>query len=730
LHIRLQGTYDSDANSGGLFVSRNIKDLGGTYAVGITFALVALSQLRFILVREPAGLPGVLFGALSLLLLLAALLLHLRERNRQRSDRESTLNTLVGNLGKSRLGEEWPTGRETNGLGGVEERLRELGALLSGIRSSALESESAGRKLAAQVGETLAAIAQIASHSAGTEKEVQALSDSVVQGASAMEEILAAIESLVARIGRQNGIVEESASAVEEMSASIHSVAEVARTKREASDALAELTVTGSSRVRQTETVIDEVAQQVGSVRAMITVINEVAARTNMLAMNAAIEAAHAGQYGRGFAVVADEIRSLAESTSKNASTISKTLGELVARIQEARKVSQETGEAFRSIEEGAHSVSQAFAEISASTDELSIGTREVVKATESLSQISREITGSAQEMRVGASEVTEVITGAKDAARETRNSMETIRSSAAGVNSATNRISRLSVATNDRVLDLLERIGRYTQEQEGEEKLAAERLGLANIILGHMSWVADVREQIDISGTQEFLETVQDAGACDLGQWLALEGKTTIREPEAYRRVVETHRRLHEQAARAVEAAMQGAYQEREAVFGELLESSREIVEMLTAQQRDDSVRWTPDISVQVPVFDEHHKRLFATINKLYNAMKAGASREALKEVFDELIDYTNYHFGSEEKALDQVGSSLCAVQRSEHQELIGTAMELRRDLEEGKPMVAVEVMEFLRDWVTGHIKGCDKLYAEVLRNTDVESILSESHG
>ncbi len=701
----------------------------GTVSVVVSFALVALFQLRLILGVRSIDLPGALFGSASLLLLVVSLLFASRQRRRKRSLEEEELKTLIDNLGRNSLGEASALHRGVRRSIGVERRLTELGTLLSEVRGSALESENAGRKLAAQVGETLAAIAQIASRSAATEKEVQELSDRVVQGASAMEEILAAIESLVSRIGRQNTIVEESAAAIEEMSASIQSVAEVAKTKRAASENLAELTVTGSSRVQQTEAVIDDVAQQVGSVKAMITVINKVAARTNMLAMNAAIEAAHAGQYGRGFAVVADEIRSLAESTAKNASTISKTLQDLVTRMEEARTVSRETGEAFQSIEDGAHSVSQAFGEISASTEELFIGTREVVKATEALSQISREIQGSSEEMRLGASEVTQVITSAKDAAGETRDSMEKIRTSAAGVNGATNRISRLSVETNNRILDLLERLRGYTGEQEGDEALAAERLGVANIILSHMSWVADVRERIDLSGTEEFLEVVQDTGACDLGQWLALEGKTVIKEPQEYRRVVETHRVIHGQAAAAVKAALEGDQQKREAAFAELLDSSREIVEMLTAQQRDDSVRWTPAISVRVPVFDQHHKRLFATINELYNAMKSGASQDALKDVFDELIDYTGYHFGAEEKVLDRVGSPLCAKQRLEHQELIVTAKELRQDLEEGKPMVAVEVMEFLRDWVTGHIKGCDKLYAEVLHETDVESILSEAY-
>ena len=676
-------------------------------AVGVTAAAVPLVVVQLLELRQTGGGEATLFslaGIVALVPLLAVMMVYLRRRRR-----ESTLE-----------------------IEARQETRSEVDRLVGDLRSSALASEGAGRKLASQVGETLAATTRIASRSTATEEAVRELSDQVQEGASAMEEIMASIESLVKRISQQNGVVEESASAVEQMSASIESVAQVAQSKRGASDELVELTVTGSERVQRTETVIEEVGQEVGSVKDMIKVINEVAARTNMLAMNAAIEAAHAGQYGRGFAVVADEIRSLAESTSKNATNISKTLGNLVERMNDARVASQETREAFSRIEGGAHSVSDAFGEITTSTQELAIGTQEVVNATESLSGLTREINESASEMRVGAEDVTKVLTGAREAAGGTTEAMEMIRDAASSVTDATNRISSLSVENNDRVLELLKSLQRYAGPEANEETgaedtgAAAQRLSVANALLNHMSWVAALRGHLDSEVTRETVDSIGDPERCSLGRWLQDAGSQIVEDEQASKQLDETHRRLHRQATELLES--DEGNREKEELFQKVLDTSREIVEMLTAHQQEDGIRWTPDISVSVPTFDDHHRRLFQTVNKLYKAMRNGAGREVLTEVTDELIEYTGYHFGAEEKVLDAVGSSLCVKQQAEHRQLVNKMQELREDIIAGKPMVAIEVMEFLRNWVTDHIRGCDKLYASELKDVNVAQILEDA--
>lgn len=614
-----------------------------------------------------------------------------------------------------------------------------LETVVSRVAESALDSESAGRKLAIQVGDTLAATARIASRASAGKERVQALSDQVSEGAAAVEEIQAAIESLARRISEQGSVVDQSAAAVEQMSASIDNVAAVAREKKAAAEQLLEATDKGNDTVTRTEKIIGEVVDQVGSVHQMIGVIDDIAARTNLLAMNAAIEAAHAGASGRGFAVVAGEIRSLAGRTAENARHVAETLKALGAKISEARGAGTETGNAFRHIETEAREVSNAFLEIGNATGELSTGTREVVSAVETLRTISREIVGSAEEMRVGARDVTRVITTTRDTATDTVETINVISDASTNVTEATERISTLSIANNEQIDRLIRTLQEHhaslreprTQEtredtrQDTQEDQARRRLQMITMMLKHISWVARVRMMIDGRIEPDPAE-LTDARSCDLGQWLALEGKTVITDPRAYRRLYDTHTKLHELSDTLVRAAADGsAPADRESVFLELLEASRVITELLTTFQND-SVRWTRDVEVHVPAFDAHHKQLFAQIDTLYQALQSGAGNAVLADVFDELIRYTGYHFSTEEAVFEHFGYPQCTEHRKAHAELVERVTQLRADLDKGKTLVAVDVMEFLRDWVTGHIKKCDKLYSSFLADKDVNGFLA----
>lgn len=610
------------------------------------------------------------------------------------------------------------------------ESVGQTSALVDDLFQLALGTESAARKLAGQVGETLASIAKITSRTTTARRRTSRLSDQVADGAAAIEEILASVESLARQTEQQRSVVEQSAAAIEEMSASIDSVASVSSARKEHAERLRQATDRGSRAVTTTERMIEDVSGSVTAVHAMIDVINDIAARTNLLAMNAAIEAAHAGTSGRGFAVVAAEIRKLAENTAQNASGISTRLTELVGHISEAKSAGSEADAVFREITTGVDEVVAAFAEISAGTAELSAGSREIVIATESLRDTSLTISGSTGEMRYAAEDINRLISKTRETANETLESMDVVAAACRNVTGVTNRVTALSSENNEQVLKLIDRIrkeeDRIDIREAGE---ARERLLISRIILSHLSWVGTLRAYIDQDGKKSSAAITNREGS-ELGQWLTVEGKTIVTDPPVFRELTQAHQKSFELAGeikRALSAVGNETTITVEDHFSEILNLSLRIVEILTTYQSGSFIRWSKDYSVEVEIFDQHHKKLFDLIGNLYKAMKNGITGDELIGVTDTLLEYSNFHFSREEEAMERFGYAGCANQKKQHAHLVKSIKELRDDIKAGKAFVAVEVMEFLRDWLTKHIRGCDKLYAEFFRNKDLSFLVNQ---
>ena len=209
------------------------------------------------------------------------------------------------------------------------------------------------------------------------------------------------------------------------MNDSIQEVSGIASSRQERVNHLIKVTSDGSEKIQENEEVIRNIQKQIDDVLSLITVINDVASQTNLLSMNAAIEAAHAGDAGKGFAVVAEEIRSLAESTAQNSLSISDTLNKLVDQINRAGTISRESGESFSEIEKGAETVSEAFSEIHRNTDSLLSSSEQLSQATRDLQEISAEATASVQEIELGSEDINKVLLDSKRIASDLRDDMQ-----------------------------------------------------------------------------------------------------------------------------------------------------------------------------------------------------------------------------------------------------------------------------------------------------------------
>lgn len=123
--------------------------------------------------------------------------------------------------------------------------------------------------------------------------------------------------------------------------------------------------------------------------------------------------------------------------------------------------------------------------------------------------------------------------------------------------------------------------------------------------------------------------------------------------------------------------------------------------------------INWGEQLSVKIQEFDFQHKKLIACINDLHTAMSVGKGKEVLDKVISDLLEYTKYHFGCEERLMTKHGYPEYAVHKKEHDDLTNQVLNIHEKFRKGQTMISLEVMTFLKGWLNNHILGIDKKYS-----------------
>lgn len=132
--------------------------------------------------------------------------------------------------------------------------------------------------------------------------------------------------------------------------------------------------------------------------------------------------------------------------------------------------------------------------------------------------------------------------------------------------------------------------------------------------------------------------------------------------------------------------------------------------------------ISWNDNLSVKVTEFDLQHKKLIGMVNDLHSAMGAGKGRETMGTVLTGLIDYTVNHFAAEEKLMQKYGYPDFSKHKAEHDVLSRQVADIMAKFKEGKTIVTVELMNFLKDWLTKHIQGTDRQYGSFFNGKGVQ--------
>ncbi|MDR3343514.1 MAG: methyl-accepting chemotaxis protein [Treponema sp.] len=323
-----------------------------------------------------------------------------------------------------------------------------LAVLGKDLQSNAIASSKAMHQIAANVSEV--------------KNEAMLQNDSVTECSSAVEQVAGNINSMDQMIDKQANSVGNASSSIEEMVGNIASVSNSINLMANQFTELITLTEQGKHAQVESTQKIAIIAERSTALMEANKVISTIASQTNLLSMNAAIEAAHAGDTGKGFAVVADEIRKLAETSAEQTKKIRNEINLVQQAIAEVVTTSNASESAFTKVSAHIGETDAIVREVSHAMNEQKEGSSQILTTLQVVNDVTLTVRKSSKEMSLENRTILDEISSLKNSSRKIQQNIEHIASGFSQIEADAQHVSEVAEKTVKNIHDMEVVIGQF----------------------------------------------------------------------------------------------------------------------------------------------------------------------------------------------------------------------------------------------------------------------------